>query len=1103
MIMTLSCYSGVAYANNSSSPVQSSDSKVEEVTDPNSDPALSDPEPENAIDSSSTLNSNTGSNEEEAEFNSAGETEDKELPSEVDVNNEPDSLESSAEQSDAIIEEPDSTIELSNAATYSAKDSYTIDDLATYSVPLEYDDRYSISELEDDYSVAYIFDQTVTSYQVSKGKKGSRDTSVVETDGTSKKSLIATGVGTATVLMVPDEQLNQVESTIDKVNSSNDDAVIDTLFDTYDVNTLSSWIALKVKVEPAELTLIFVSGQSNAEGWCSASTGYVPKDSILCEEGVIYSTYVPYETARGKRITGLNFSSADATGSNAAKFVPGSLTGNSSISGATLQYPLNALSEDGNGKTGPDSGIAYRWNQLTGDKVWVVNAAWGGTSISKWIPGTTYYDRAKAIYDLAEQTFRAEISAGHYTEGNVLMFWVQGEADKSRTSSSYISYFDKMYDGWMSNYSLDGFGIIMVRAATGSHNTVEDLNLTGSRTALYAIGASKEYPKAFVVSNVNEQWVTDSGVSTYFKNEYSNGKLSYSTHRNASPSIPTTVAAVHSDIHYSQIGHNENGITAAEGMYNALNKGSGSVSVSWKQEDYDSVNTIWMVKGETLNVVPLVSPLYQADDVSYSVSGNAVSFNAKTFALTGKSLGSAKVQAKTSNGKVISTLNVTVYNLAAPELVSVSHVTNGVQIKWNKVSGADTYGIYRKTPGNIWMQIANIGSSNTSYTDTTAKSGLTYVYTVRAAQNGTRGSYDSTGLTIDYIETPVVGSLTNTTDGVKVTWDDVAGAEKYRLYRYVSGGTLQVVTTTASNSYTDQNVKSGTTYYYRLRCVDSSGKTFTSSYTTADKKITYLKTPTLSSVYGNNGGVTVKWESVSGASSYRIYRKTSGSGWTQIGTSSSTTYKDSSAKTGMTYIYTVRAVKNSSLSNYDSAGLKVSYVATPSITSLTKETNGITIKWKSVSGAAKYRIYRHTGDENLTVVATVSGTSFTDTSIASGKNYYYRIRCVDSTGKQFTSGFYTNDKFVYYVKAPVLSDIQRNNSGITVFWEKSSGASQYFVFRKTGNEVWKQIGSAPSSKNSFTDTTVKTGTTYSYTVRVANKEGTGYTSSYDSKGLAI
>ena len=409
MIMTLSCYSGVAYANNSSSPVQSSDSKVEEVTDPNSDPALSDPEPENTIDSSSTLNSNTGSNEEEAEFNSAGETEDKELPPEVEVNNEPDSLESSAEQSDAIIEEPDSTIELSNAATYSAKDSYTIDDLATYSVPLEYDDRYSISELEDDYSVAYIFDQTVTSYQVSKGKKGSRDTSVVETDGTSKKSLIATGVGTATVLMVPDEQLNQVESTIDKVNSSNDDAVIDTLFDTYDVNTLSSWIALKVKVEPAELTLIFVSGQSNAEGWCSASTGYVPKDSILCEEGVIYSTYVPYETARGKRITGLNFSSVDATGSNAAKFVPGSLTGNSSISGATLQYPLNALSEDGNGKTGPDSGIAYRWNQLTGDKVWVVNAAWGGTSISKWIPGTTYYDRAKAIYDLAEQTFRAEI----------------------------------------------------------------------------------------------------------------------------------------------------------------------------------------------------------------------------------------------------------------------------------------------------------------------------------------------------------------------------------------------------------------------------------------------------------------------------------------------------------------------------------------------------------------------------------------------------------------------------------------------------------------------------------------------------------------------
>lgn len=1101
MAVILTCYSGPIYASPEATDVETN------IADENSQPETegSLPEGTTALEEIEIENeSDSGSPDSVSDSDTI---ESEELKPQTEINNDKEEAELE-EYSESTVTDEEVEATLTNDAlsitAVSANEKFVIDDLATFSVSLEYDDRYNIAELDEDYSIAYIFDQSATSYQVSNGKRGSRDSTVIELDANSDQDIVATGVGTAKMLLVPEDQLSDVSTSIKTYGDSNDDTVIDGLLEEYGTPTVYDWLVAEVKVNPADLTLIFVAGQSNAEGWCSTSTGYVPGDSILCEEGTIYSTYVPHIVYKANQITGLKYSSVDETGANASKFVAGSLAGNTSISGSTLTYPLNALSEEGNGKTGPDSGIAYQWNQLTGDKVWIVNAAWGGTSITNWIPGTVYYDRAEAIFDLAEQTFNAEISAGHYDKGDILMFWVQGEADSSRSASTYVNNFDKMYDGWIDNYDLDGFGIIMVRAAKDNHTTEEDLILTGSRAALYGIGASKQYPKAFIVSNVNEQWVTDSGVSSYFNGKYSGGKLSYETHRSSSPKIPTTVAAVHSDIHYSQIAHNENGLTAADGMYDALYDSSSSVSAVWKNDEYDTVSSIWMAADETVNVACLVSPTYQADNLTYSVSGNAASYEVKSGTITGNRLGTTTIQAKTSTGKTLATLTVTVYNLAAPELVSISAVTNGVQIKWDRVSGADSYGIYRKTPGNSWTQIASVGSTASSYTDTTAKSGLTYVYTVRASKNGTRGSYDTQGLTIDYIEIPTVASLTNRDNGVTISWDAISGAEKYRLYRYTSGSELTVITTTSSTSYTDTSVKSGTTYYYRLRCVDSSGTNFTSSYTTDDRSITYLSVPKLNSVYGNNGGVTAKWSKVSGASSYRVYRKTSGTGWSQIGTTTSTEYKDTTAKTNTTYTYTVRAVKNSSLSNYDSSGKSVKYVATPTVSSLTLTTNGITIKWNAVSGGSKYRIYRHTGDDDdLTLVATVSGTTYTDTSVSSGKPYYYRIRCVNDSGTQFTSGFNTNDKYVYYVKAPVLNSVYGDVGGVTVKWEKSNGASQYRIFRKTNGSSWQAVGTVSSNSNSFKDTSAKTGTTYTYTVRAVNKSGNGYTSSYNSTGLSV
>ena len=174
-----------------------------------------------------------------------------------------------------------------------------------------------------------------------------------------------------------------------------------------------------------------------------------------------------------------------------------------------------------------------------------------------------------------------------------------------------------------------------------------------------------------------------------------------------------------------------------------------------------------------------------------------------------------------------------------------------------------------------------------------------------------------------------------------------------------------------------------------------------------------LSTPVLKSASKSGNAVLVTWNTVSGAEKYRVFRKGPGdSSWKAIGDSGSTSYTDYDVKNNSKYTYTVRCISadlKQYTSSYNSTGVSCTYFlhATPTLSSATAVSNGIKVSWSAVSGAAKYRVFRKTGNGSWTKLVDTAETSYTDTSCSRGTTYAYTVRCLGSDGS-ITSDYNTN-----------------------------------------------------------------------------------------------
>ena len=455
----------------------------------------------------------------------------------------------------------------------------------------------------------------------------------------------------------------------------------------------------------------------------------------------------------------------------------------------------------------------------------------------------------------------------------------------------------------------------------------------------------------------------------------------------------------------------------------------------------------------------------------------------------------------------------------APAIPAAPRVTIGnssdsgkPKLTWAAVDGAAKYEIYRSTQQSTGYSLLGTTTS-TSYVNTGAAVGKTYYYRVKAVNSAGTSAYSNivSGRAKAAIPAAPRVTIGNSSASGKpqLTWAAVDGAAKYEIYRSTQQSTgFTLLGTTTSTSYVNTGAAVGKTYYYKVRAlnVDGAAGAYSSTVSGAAKAVAPAA-PTVTMTYSDGGKPKLTWSAVSGAASYRVYRSESrGTGYSLLGTTTSTSYVNTGAAVGKTYYYRVKAVNSagtSAYSNIVSGTARTPAPAAPVLKGGTSSASGKPqLTWAAVDGAAKYDVYRsNSADGTFSKVGSTDKTTYVNTGAVQGVTYFYKIRAVGASG---ASGF-SNTVAIHVagvIKAPaavVLSGIKADAAGITVTWKATANADTYNVLRRdASNTAWKVIARGVSG-TSYKDTTVARGVMYSYTVQGVAADGVT-TGPYDTTG---
>ncbi len=312
---------------------------------------------------------------------------------------------------------------------------------------------------------------------------------------------------------------------------------------------------------------------------------------------------------------------------------------------------------------------------------------------------------------------------------------------------------------------------------------------------------------------------------------------------------------------------------------------------------------------------------------------------------------------------------------------------------------------------------------------------------------------------------------------VTITWNAVENAAKYLVQR-LENDNWNTVSTTEALSFTDTGLTNGISYSYKVIAVNGDVQSEASEAVNAIPEAPVPAAPTNVKATAGNKQVTITWNAVENAAKYLVQRLENDN-WNTVSTTEALSFTDTGLTNGISYSYKVIAVNGDVQSEASEAVNAIPEAPVPAAPTNVKATAGdkqVTVTWNAVENATQYRVQRLNGNTWGTV-ATPKTNGFTNTGLTNGTSYSYRVLA-------YVDGKWSGASAVV-TAAPKGSIIPQNvkatagDKQVKLTWTAVSGATQYRVQRLNGN-TWGTV--ATPKTNSFTNTGLTNGTSYSYRV---------------------
>ena len=334
-----------------------------------------------------------------------------------------------------------------------------------------------------------------------------------------------------------------------------------------------------------------------------------------------------------------------------------------------------------------------------------------------------------------------------------------------------------------------------------------------------------------------------------------------------------------------------------------------------------------------------------------------------------------------------------------------------------------------------------------------------------------------------------------TRETIDLKWDEVVGAEGYSLFRSMDGGqNFVLIAESEASSYQDTNIQLNAIYeYYVCASMSSDNQVLFGEHSNIVKQYTPLENPTISAVKNASyNTLRVEWPLVAGAAGYQVYRSDAKDGEyaliSEIADGATTSYSDATCECGKVYYYYIKACQATDEAKvYGEASAVVSGKTTPNRVSLSGSSSEgntkVTLKWKKVSGAQGYEVYK-----NNQLVKTIENTdtvTWSESGLAKDAEHSYKVRayCVVNNEKRFGSysGIYEKEVTIEYNYGEISEELSAltqyvgyryvfGGTSPTKGWD-CSGFTQYVFNKHFGISLPRTSGEQASRGTSVSKNT--------------------------------